>query len=71
MRAFIDNWRWNGVPFCICAGKCLPVTATEVLVAFKQPPQAMFGRVTPRQSGHFAFRLSPNFAISLGVVTKL
>ena len=71
LRAFIDNWRWNGVPFCIRAGKCLPVTATEVIVEFKQPPQAVFGRVTPGQSNHFRFRLSPNVATSLGVRTKL
>jgi glucose-6-phosphate 1-dehydrogenase len=71
LRAFIDTWRWNGVPFCIRAGKCLPVTATEVVVELKQTPQAVFDRVTPGQSNHFRFRLSPNFATSLGVMTKL
>ncbi len=34
----IDNWRWSGVPFFIRAGKAMPVTATEVSVAFKRPP---------------------------------
>src|SRR5579863_6838169 len=28
----IDSWRWSGVPFYLRAGKCLPVTATEVVV---------------------------------------
>ena len=36
----IDSWRWEGVPFFIRAGKCMPVTATEVLVEFKRPPLA-------------------------------
>ena len=30
MRLAIDSWRWEGVPFYIRAGKCLPVTATEI-----------------------------------------
>ncbi|HEX4461813.1 MAG TPA: glucose-6-phosphate dehydrogenase, partial [Polyangia bacterium] len=32
VRLHIDTWRWAGVPFYIRAGKCLPVTATEVYV---------------------------------------
>src|SRR5262249_39880250 len=31
LRFHVDSWRWEGVPFCIRAGKRLPVTATEVL----------------------------------------
>ena len=43
VRLQIDNWRWAGVPFYIRAGKCLPVTCTEVLVEFKAPPRSAFG----------------------------
>jgi hypothetical protein len=38
VRLDIDSWRWNGVPFFILAGKCLPTTTTEVLVDLKRPP---------------------------------
>jgi glucose-6-phosphate 1-dehydrogenase len=38
LRLFIDSWRWKDVPFYIRAGKCLPVTATEVIVTLRQPP---------------------------------
>ena len=37
LRCYIDNARWAGVPFYVRTGKCLPVTATEVLVEFKRP----------------------------------
>src|SRR6185436_6180498 len=30
MKLEIDSWRWRGVPFYLRAGKCLPVTSTEV-----------------------------------------
>ena len=38
LRLEIDSWRWKGVPFYIRAGKCLPVTCTEVLARFREPP---------------------------------
>ena len=38
LRLEVDSWRWQGVPFYIRAGKCLPVTCTEVLVRLRRPP---------------------------------
>src|SRR5574342_132913 len=38
LRLEIHSWRWKGVPFHVRAGKCLPVTATEVVVTLKSPP---------------------------------
>ena len=38
VRLRVDTWRWAGVPFIVRTGKCLPVTATEVLVELKRPP---------------------------------
>ena len=38
----IDTWRWAGVPFYIRAGKCLPISATEVTVTLKRPPLSIF-----------------------------
>ena len=44
----INNWRWQGVPFYIRAGKCLPVTCTEVFVELRRPP-ADFATNRPRR----------------------
>ena len=45
LRLHIDTWRWAGVPFYIRAGKCLPITATEVTRSTsKLPPLAIFDR---------------------------
>eukprot|EP01136_Pigoraptor_vietnamica_P001080 Opistho-1_new@27238 len=38
MRLFLDNWRWNGVPFYLRSGKRLPKRATEIAIVFKHPP---------------------------------
>jgi glucose-6-phosphate 1-dehydrogenase len=68
MRLEINSWRWMGVPFLLRAGKCLPVTCTEVMVRFRQPP-AVYGS-SPPPPNHLRFRISPEVAIGLGVMVK-
>ena len=63
----VDSWRWDGVPFYIRAGKCMPVTATEVLVTLKRPP---LSQRLPTQTNYLRFRLSPDVVIALGVRVK-
>src|SRR5262249_16489691 len=61
----IDSWRWQDVPFYIRAGKCLPVTCTELVVRLRRPPTEY-----PRAglaSNHFRFRISPDNTIALGM----
>jgi len=71
MQLHLDSWRWQGVPFFIRAGKSLPVTATEVMVILKSPPQQVFDEPLPPQSNYFRFRLGPNqVAIAVGARTK-
>jgi len=71
VKVHIDSWRWAGVPFCIRAGKELPVTATEVLVILKRPPQIIFDEIKAGQSNYLHFRLGPNVFISLGARAKV
>jgi glucose-6-phosphate 1-dehydrogenase len=69
VRLQIESSRWEGVPFYIRAGKCLPVTCTEVLVVFKAPPGSAFGERI-EQPNYVRFRLGPDVAIALGVRSK-
>ncbi|MBO0832963.1 MAG: glucose-6-phosphate dehydrogenase, partial [Actinobacteria bacterium] len=43
VRLAAQSWRWADVPIMIRAGKCLPVTATEVVFRFRRPPHDVFG----------------------------
>jgi glucose-6-phosphate 1-dehydrogenase len=73
LRLFIDSWRWEGVPWYIRSGKCLPETATEIVVELKLPPQRLFAdAVAPgTSSNYFRFRLSPKSALALAARVKL
>jgi glucose-6-phosphate 1-dehydrogenase len=70
LRLHLDSWRWGGVPIYIRAGKALPVTATEVLVELRQPPQTVFHEVEPPDGNFLRFRLTPDMSISLGARAK-
>ena len=42
MELYIDNWRWQGVPFYLRSGKGLSIKNTEIIIEFKRPPHLMF-----------------------------
>ncbi len=62
----INSWRWKGVPFYIRAGKCLPVTSTEVLGRFRKPPTLIPDSVLT--ANHLRFRISPDVTIAMGLM---
>ena len=64
LRLEIDSWRWKGVPIYIRAGKCLPVTCTEVIVRLRQPPTMYQG--FNLEPNYIRFRISPDIAIAFG-----
>ena len=70
VRLSADSWRWAGVPILIRAGKCMPVTATEITVTFKQPPHDVFG-IEPLASGNrLSFRIWPETGVNLTLSGK-
>jgi glucose-6-phosphate 1-dehydrogenase len=70
VRFHIDGERWEGVPFFVRVGKCLPVTATEVLVRFKHPSHPCLDEPGPPLANYCRFRLSPEVALALGAKVK-
>jgi glucose-6-phosphate 1-dehydrogenase len=66
----IDTWRWADVPFYIRAGKCLPLSATEVTVTLKRPPLSIFDSNESVPRNYFRLRLSPEVVISEGALVK-
>src|SRR6185437_1520849 len=64
LKLGIDSWRWQGVPFYIRAGKCLPVTCTELLIRLRRPP-TVFLSSGPIAPNHVRFRINPEVTIAL------
>ncbi|MCX6878906.1 MAG: glucose-6-phosphate dehydrogenase [Verrucomicrobia bacterium] len=65
LRLEIDSCRWQGVPFLIRAGKCLPVTCTEIFIRLRQPPN-IYMELNLTQN-HFRIRISPDITVAFGL----
>lgn len=73
LKAFIDNWRWQGVPFYLRTGKRMPERQSEIVIQFKPVRHSIFGR-----DGHgsglepntLVIRLQPEEYIRLQIMSK-
>jgi glucose-6-phosphate 1-dehydrogenase len=65
LRLEINSWRWQGVPFFIRAGKCMPVTCTEIVCRLRKPPTVIPADVL--NSNYLRFRISPDVSIAMGM----
>ena len=65
VRLQIDSWRWQGVPFYVRTGKCLPVTSTEIVIRLRRPP-TVFPTADP-MANYFRFRILPRQTTAFGL----
>ncbi|GDY12979.1 glucose-6-phosphate 1-dehydrogenase [Planctomycetota bacterium] len=72
VRAFIDNWRWGGVPFLLRTGKFLPKRFTSVRIQFRMPPITLFGSWAEchLRPNAITLRIQPNEGISIDFDVK-
>jgi len=73
MKVFIDNWRWQGVPFYIRTGKRLPTNVTEVVIHFKPSPQKLFKSAdgSTNSDNQLIVRIQPDEGILLKTGMKV
>jgi glucose-6-phosphate 1-dehydrogenase len=73
VRAYLDSWRWAGVPFYIRTGKRLPKRTTEIAIQFRRPPLHIFKRAspTPIASNLLIVNVQPDEGISVRFEAKI
>ena len=64
---YIDNWRWQGVPFHFMTGKKMPFQCVEVVIKLKAPPVGLFEGETP---GRIVMRLQPHAHLDVQIDVK-
>lgn len=71
-KMFIDNWRWQGVPFYLRTGKRLGARRTDVVIRFKHVPHSLFQPLQPTDlnPNTLILRIQPEEGISLSFETK-
>jgi len=73
MKVFLDNWRWQGVPFYLTSGKRLAEKRTEIKVQFKHVPSSMFRGVLGEDisANRLTLGIQPREEIHLSFQTKV
>jgi len=72
MRVFIDNWRWQGVPFYLTSGKRLAKKLTQIIIQFKEVPASIFRHMFGEHinANRLILGIQPDETISLTFQTK-
>jgi glucose-6-phosphate 1-dehydrogenase len=73
LKLFVDNWRWEGVPFYLRTGKRMPKRSTEIAVQFQCAPHLLFHATSgdPLQPNVLTMHLQPDEGISLRFSAKV
>jgi glucose-6-phosphate 1-dehydrogenase len=70
LKAHIDNWRWQGVPFYLRTGKRMPSRQSEIMIQFKPVRHSIFGRAGGLEPNTLIIRLQPEENIRLLIMSK-
>ena len=70
VKAYVDNWRWSGVPFYLRTGKRMPDKVTEIIIQYKALPHHIFGEGESAEPNRLIIRLQPNEGIEMTMVSK-
>ena len=72
LKLFVDNWRWQEVPFYLRTGKRLPARVSEVSIQFRPVPHSSFptSALSTWLPNRLAIRIQPKEGIQLRIQAK-
>jgi len=71
VRLFVDNWRWEGVPFYLRSGKRLARKSSEITITFRRIPHLMFSSQCEFFTNSLTLCIQPNEGLHLRFATKI
>jgi glucose-6-phosphate 1-dehydrogenase len=73
VKFYVDNWRWQDVPFYLRSGKAMSCRTTQIVIQFRQPPHRMFPKGTQRdnEANRLVIHIQPAEGIQLEFQTKV
>ena len=73
LKLWIDNWRWQGVPFYLRSGKAMSCRTTQIVIQFREPPQNLFQGNSPAliDANRLVIQVQPAEGIQLHFQTKV
>lgn len=71
LKAYVDNWRWGGMPFYLRTGKRMPHRYSEIVINFKPVPHNIFPEGKRLANNKLTIRLQPEERIELEQMVKI
>jgi glucose-6-phosphate 1-dehydrogenase len=70
LQLFVENWRWQGVPFYLRSGKNLKDKISDITIQFRQPPHQLFGAKAGLATNHLSLHVQPDEGLHLRFAAK-
>ena len=70
MKLYVDNWRWQGVPFYLRSGKAFDCRTTQIVIQFREPPHMMFPEPREHGANRLVIHIQPAEGMQLHFQTK-
>lgn len=73
VKLYVDNWRWQGVPFYLRSGKAMSCRTTQIVIQFREPPHMMFegGPRRIHEANRLVLQIQPAEGIQIHFQTKV
>ncbi|MGH7950260.1 MAG: glucose-6-phosphate dehydrogenase [Candidatus Binataceae bacterium] len=73
LRAWVDNWRWAGVPFYLRTGKRMPKRASEIAIVCKSVPRILYNALpgAPLPPNMYIVSIQPDEGLGVSIVSKV
>lgn len=73
VKLYVDNWRWQGVPFFLRSGKAMSCQTTQVVIQFRRAPHMLFdlGPHTDHEANRLVLQVQPAEGVQLHFHTKV
>jgi glucose-6-phosphate 1-dehydrogenase len=70
LQLYVENWRWQGVPFYLRSGKNLKDKISDITIQFRQPPHQLFGAKVGLSTNHLSIHVQPDEGLHLRFAAK-
>jgi glucose-6-phosphate 1-dehydrogenase len=73
VKLYVDDWRWQGVPFYLRSGKGMSCRTTQIVIQFRQPPYMLFANGPRRdyEANRLVIQIQPDEGMELKILTKV
>ncbi|MCC9604518.1 glucose-6-phosphate dehydrogenase [Blastopirellula sp. JC732] len=71
LKLWVDNWRWQGVPFYLRSGKAMSCRTTQIVIQYKEPPLTLFEHCQSMEGNRLVIQIQPAEGLQVHIQSKV